>query len=319
MRKPAKALTRKKSATRKKPPSLKATERKTSDRWVKCILLDGKVRAVAIDATNLVRDLQKRHKLSAEATQGIGEAAVSALLIASYCKQKERVNLNIQGNGAFSQALVDAYPDGVVRGYIIEREKVDYARFDREFGHWGAGLLSVLRTKESESRPYIGTVPLITGHLAKDLTFYWLQSEQIPSAVGLGVCMEGKKVRAAGGFLVQAMPGAEDAELRAIQSHILHLQNFRELILQDSSPTRLLSELFQDTRFTLVEEKDIRFECSCSRERVERSLALIGVEELGSILKEDGRAMVKCDFCAKEYVVEGPELAKMIEKTTLKM
>jgi len=245
----------------------------------------------------------------------VGEAAIGALLIASYCKQKERVNLNIQGDGAFSQALVDAYPDGSVRGYIIERKKVNYSKFSHDHGYWGSGLLSVLRTKESEDRPYIGTVPLITGHLAKDLTFYWVQSEQIPSAVGLGVFVKGKQVKAAGGFLVQAMPGAEDAEVRMIQQHIQNMQSFRDVMLNGSSPTQLLSEIFQDNHFTLVEERQIKFTCSCSRERVERSLALIGVEELGAIIKEEGRATVKCDFCSKEYVVEKKALTQMIERS----
>jgi molecular chaperone Hsp33 len=262
-----------------------------------------------------VRDLQKRHRISAHATQGLGEAVVGALLIASYCKQRERVNVNIQGNGAFSQALVDAYPDGAVRGYIIERENVDYSKFTHDFGIWGGGLLSVLRTKEAEDRPYIGTVPLLTGHLAKDLTFYWYQSEQIPSAVGLGVYVEDGEVQAAGGFLVQAMPGAQDDEVRVIQRHIQNLPNLKEVLLKRQPPAFLLSELFRENQFTLVEEKPIYFACQCSRERVERSLALIGADELSSILKEDGRAVVVCDFCSKEYAVEGPELVQLLKRS----
>jgi molecular chaperone Hsp33 len=198
----------------------------------------------------------------------------------------------------------------------VTERKAKHVHITEDRGPWGSGLLSVLRTKGDKEQPYIGTVPLLTGHLAKDLTFYWFQSEQIPSAVGLGVYLNKGKLAAAAGFLVQALPGALDSEVKMIQNHIQNLSNLKQKILRQPDPVKLLAELFRDSAFTLVEEKELRFNCTCSIDRVEQSLALIGQAELTSILEEDGRAVVKCDFCSSEYTVEGPEIRKLISASS---
>jgi molecular chaperone Hsp33 len=245
---------------------------------------------------------------------------MGALLVASYCKKGERINLNIQGSGHYSQALVDAHPDGSVRGYVIERKvrDEDLEIFAREgIGPWGTGLLSVLRTKGDEgAQPYIGTVPLLTGHLAKDLSFYWAQSEQIPSAVGLVVNLdEHNEVQAAGGFLIQILPGASKEEVQTIERHINDIHSLEEALSQDQDPLHLLSRIFQSTSFMIVEEKPVEFRCNCSWERVERALTLVGAKELRSMLAENGEAIVHCDFCCKEYKVDTAHLERLIAAT----
>lgn len=286
-----------------------------TNRWIKIISTHGNIRGVGIQATELVRSLAQLHSLRGEAAQGLGEAVMGAMLLASYCKPGERVNLNIRGSLKFKQALVDAYPDGSVRGYLIEVDANESAAaIARDKGPWGDGLLSVLRTKSAEQgQPYIGTVPLLTGYLAKDLTFYWVQSEQIPSAVGLAVNLNADGIVAsAGGFLVQALPGANDREVRAIEQHINDLESLAAQMTKDMDPIQLLSKIFQDTAFVLLEEKPLRFECSCSWQRVERALALVGVTELTSMLSEDNEASVRCDFCTKQYRVDAAGLEKLI-------
>jgi molecular chaperone Hsp33 len=253
------------------------------------------------------------------AARGLGESLVGALLISSFCKQGERVNLNIQGSGFIRQALVDAYPDGTVRGYVIDRpEDQQPERDPATEGPWGAGLLSVLRTKvtEEHKQPYIGTVPLVTGHLAKDLTFYWAQSEQIPSAVGLIVNLDDKgDVTAAGGFLIQALPGASPAEVRTIEGHINHMESLAEQLATEENPLHILSKIFQSTAFIIVEERPLEFKCSCSWERVRRALTLVGPAELQAMLAQDHHATVRCDFCTKEYQVDAAGLEKLIQET----
>jgi molecular chaperone Hsp33 len=285
------------------------------NRWVKCLSTQGNIRGVAIQATDLVQSMVDRHQLRDDAARGLGEAVMGALLIASYCRQDQRINLNIQGSKQFKQALVDAYPDGRVRGYIIERGEAPPLVIQDKVGPWGQGLLSVLRTKVNEGeKPYIGTVPLLTGHLAKDLSFYWVQSEQIPSAVGLAVNIEGGRISSAGGFLVQALPGASAAEVNAIEYHIHEMQSLAESIARDATPIQILSQIFQSTAFMVVEEKSLQFKCECSAERVERALTLVGVAELQSMLAEDQSAIVRCDFCAKEYHIDGSMLEKLIQR-----
>lgn len=286
----------------------------TSNRWLKCISTSGNLRGVAIQATDLVRSMAEMHQLSGMPAQALGEAAIGALLMASYCKNQERVNLNIQGSGEIKQALVDAHPDGTLRGYVLQRDGSETILEFEGQGPWGTGFLSVLRTKNEEhQQPYIGTVPLLTGHLAKDLTYYWAQSEQVPSAVGIAVCMNGDQIVGAGGFLVQAMPCATPEELRSVEQHIQEIESLATRVAQNSDPLDLLSQIFQDTAFILVEEKPLVFKCNCSWERVNRALALIGVKELQSLLLQEQAASVRCDFCSKEYCVDAAGLQKLID------
>jgi molecular chaperone Hsp33 len=287
----------------------------STDRWVKCISTQGNIRGVAIQATELVQSMADRHELRGEAIRGLGESVMGALLLASFCKLGQRVNLNIRGSGNYQQALVDAYPEGKVRGYIVERSLRNES--DKKIGPWGTGLLSVLRTRsEEKGRPYIGTVPLLTGHLAKDLTFYWVQSEQIPSAVGLAVNLEKGKVVSAGGFLVQALPGASASEVKMVERHINEIQSLMSSLAQNPAPMHLLTQIFQSTAFIVVEEKPLEFKCNCSWERVQRALILVGSTELKSMLEEDHEALVRCDFCTTEYRVDEPGLERLIESTS---
>jgi len=286
--------------------------RHPKSRWVKCLSSQGNIRGVAIEARDLIASMAQMHQIRGTPAACLGEAVIGALLIASNSKGSERVNLNIQATGPVRQALVDAHPDGSARGYVITSETAP----ESTLGTWGEGLMSVLRTKaETHNQPYIGTVPLLTGHLAKDLTFYWVQSEQIPSAVGISVTLtpEGA-IETASGFLVQAMPGATHNEIRLIENQISQLHSVAGEFGEGAEPTQLLARIFSDSSFMLLEEKQLSFACSCSRERVSRALALVGVTELESMLKEDGRASVRCDFCNENYVFEKDQLLELISE-----
>jgi molecular chaperone Hsp33 len=291
-----------------------------SDRWVKIISTHGNIRGIAIQATHLIDQVVRLHGVSGKSAEGFGEAILGALLVASYCKPGERANLNIQASGGhIRQALVDAYPDGSFRGYIIENTQGAGITLDDETssGPWGAGLLSVLRTKtEEQLQPYIGTVPLITGHLAKDMSFYWVQSEQVPSAVGLAVThhesAEGTRISGAGGFMIQALPGASPEEIASIERHIQEIQSLSRQLAQDADPLHLLSHIFQSSGFLILEEKPLRFECHCSWARVRRALTLVGAVELQAMLDEEKQASVRCDFCTRNYTVDSEGLRRLI-------
>ncbi|MCC7442339.1 MAG: Hsp33 family molecular chaperone HslO [Bdellovibrionales bacterium] len=290
------------------------------DRMVKCVTPDGNIRAVGLVATDLVRELCRRHGLSPRGKQAFGEALMGALLLASNCKRGERMNLKVDGTGYFRQVLVDAYPEGHVRGMMSERPETE-AVFESEdgapMGPWGAGVLSVLRTKATDAEhPYIGSVPLVTGYLAKDLTFYWLQSEQIPSAVGLAVNLKDGEVTSAGAFLIQVLPNASDEEVTLIQRQLQHYPEFASDLAERSDPVFVLSRIFQGRQITKLEEKPVEFHCSCSAERVRRSLMLLGPTELQAIYDDTKGTKLQCDFCMTEYVVTGERLLDMIHELT---
>lgn len=290
-----------------------------SDLWQKCISNSGTLRGVAISCSELARELANLHQLRGEPAQAFGEALVAGFVLASYCKAGERMNLNIKGDGGVKQALVDAYPDGTIRGYLVPNEQSAIQNYDLTGdGPWGKGTLSVLRKRDAQegAEPYVGTVPLVTGHLAKDLTFYWSQSEQVPSAVGIAVNLDPEgKLATAGGFLVQAMPGATDAEIREIENQVTHMPNLARDIAAGSEPIAILATIFQNMQFMILEKKPLRAQCTCSEARMRRALTLVGAAELQAMIDEIGEAVVKCDFCEKEYRASADELRKMIAES----
>ena len=270
------------------------------DKWVKCISSTGTIRAIAVIATDISIKMAEHHSLSESGSKALAESVVASLLLSSYCKTGEKINLNVQSSGWMKQAIVDANSEAEVRGYVLERDPSE-VNIAKNIGPWGIGLLSVLRTKHDEAKPYIGTVPLLTGHLAKDLTFYWLQSEQVNSAVGIDVFMENGKITFAEGFLIQAMPGATEADILLIEEHLKKLHQYNPQDPQRSTPVNLLSYLLDNQSFSLLEEKPLAFKCTCSVERVKRSLVLVGTDELRSMLAENKDIEVICDFCSEKY------------------
>jgi molecular chaperone Hsp33 len=273
-----------------------------SDKWVKCISGSATIRAVAITATEVSSLLAERHGLGPNGSKALAESIIAGLILSSYCKSGEKINLNIQGSGWCNQSMIDANADAEIRGYVLERNPAEI-KLARSVGPWGIGLLSVLRTKFDEAKPYIGTVPLLTGHLAKDLTFYWLQSEQVNSAVGIEVFMENGKIVLAEGFLIQAMPGASDADIQFIEDHLKKLHQFDSQASLRSTPTRLLSYLLENQSFNVVEEKNLTFKCGCSLDRVKRSIKLVGDEEILSMIAEKKNVEIDCDFCSEHYLL----------------
>jgi molecular chaperone Hsp33 len=149
------------------------------------------------------------------------------------------------------------------------------------------------------------------------MTFYWSQSEQINTAVGLAVNVadEGARVAQAGAFMVQALPGASAEEVREIEARIQEIESLGEALAQSTDPTLLLSQIFQSGPFMIVEERPLEFKCTCSWERVNRALTLVGASELRAMLADEQAAVVRCDFCTKEYTVDSAMLEALIEQT----
>lgn len=284
-----------------------------TDKWVKCISSSGTIRAVAISAVEIANQMRARHNTSPAATIAMTEATIAGLILSSYCKTGEKINLNIKGSGWCHQAIIDANADAEVRGYVIERPQ-DEVHLGPDIGPWGIGLLSVLRTKFDEAQPYVGSVPLITGRLPKDLTFYWLQSEQVQSAVGIDVIIDDEgRVTSAEGFLIQAMPGATDQDIKFIEDHLKKLHHFAPDSTQRSTPLHLLAYLLEHQSFSVLEEKHLAFKCPCSVERVKRALTLTGTDELKSMLEENKDVTVDCDFCSETYVFSPAMIQKLLD------
>ncbi|MBN19659.1 MAG: hypothetical protein CL678_00120 [Bdellovibrionaceae bacterium] len=285
-----------------------------SSQCIKALNSDGTIRAVGLQATELVNEVAIRHGLVGEYAKRLGEALIGGLMLSTYMKKGNRVNLNIKTTqGPVGQIFVDATPDGNVRGYIVKGDGQEPVK--EGLGPWGEGILSVLRSKDVEQKePFIGTVPLITGHFAKDLTFYWHQSEQVPSAVGLHIEVSEnpeRPIKSAGGFLMQALPGANEDVLKDLEQHI---DNFGDIALEmaeNSNPKELLPYIFKDTGYSLLEETPLTSICSCSIEKVSRAFSLLPMKDIDEMIQNKESPETKCEFCGTLYQLSLEDLKKI--------
>lgn len=273
--------------------------------WRKLIAQPGQIRVVLLEATALMHELSQQQLLIGQAQVGFSEAVVGTLLIASGHKASESINMNVQGSALYKQAIVDASPDGKVRGFLILQEDKSRHTFGAE-GHngpWGSGILSILYTKSIEGKiPYTGMVPLSTGILDEAINDYYRDSEQLTSKVALNVVFQEGKLKSVSGVLVQALGGASESEREAILN--LNVETMRKWLLNlnwsDSSETAV-TELLPNSKFETLKTEPVEAFCTCSQERIERALVLTGEEDIIEALSDDPVMTVTCDFCRHEY------------------
>jgi len=267
-----------------------------ADRLARALGHGGTVRALAAVTTDLVEEARRRHDTAPTATAALGRALTGALLLASTIKRDERLSLEFSGDGPLRGVLVDATPDG----------KLDVG------GALGRGVLCVMRVPITAGTLYRSVVPLESGEIGADLAGYLLKSEQAPAAVGVGVfvAVDGQVV-AAGGYLVQALPGASERALDTIAERVEHLASPSQLVREGLSPSDILRRLVGDD-LSLLEEHDVRFRCRCSRERVAVAILAMGRQEIESVLADDRRAEVTCEFCTQRYLLEEDELRSLL-------
>jgi molecular chaperone Hsp33 len=290
---------------------------------VRATALEGRVRAFAIDATGVVGELQRRHGTYPATTAALGRTAMGALLLAAASlKEDEQVlSVEVRGGGAAGRILCTANGAGEVRGLVGNpRAHADSIRAGKlnVAGVVGAkGYLSV--TKDLGMRePYRGTVELQSGEIGDDLAFYLGQSEQTPSAVGLGVfVLPDASVDAAGGFLIQLLPGIGDGEIAGIESEVAALPHPTTLIREGVSPEEVLERIFP-TGYEMLDRYPVRFGCPCSRERFEIALVTLGNEEITRIIEEEEKEAteVVCHFCNEAYHFTRNDMAEILRKAS---
>ena len=282
-----------------------------SDYLVRIITKSGSVRALACVTTELVGEACRRHGTLPTASAALGRALTGGALFGALLKTGQRVAFRFEGNGPLKKIVVEAESNGAVSGYVgvPEVELPDRGgKLDVAGALGRAGFLTV--TKDlGLKEPYKGMVQLYTSEIAEDLAYYLTSSEQIPSAVGLGVFVEpDQTVSAAGGFLIQALP-PEDAEaVDTLMERIDKMPPVTELLRQGKSPEELLELLFAGIPYDTLEKRALAFCCSCSREKVERALIAMGKEELRRYIDEQGEASVTCEFCREGYRFSREEL-----------
>lgn len=275
------------------------------DAVLKGINDDKIIKVVAARTTNLVQEASRRHRTSPLASAALGRALTGALLLGLDLKGRESVTVRINGGGPAGTILAVAEGDGTVRGYITEPD-VDLpekspGKLDVGSAVGTDGLLEVVRDLGLKS-PFIGAVHLISGEIAEDIAYYLSYSEQVSSLVSLGVLVDrDRSVKAAGGILVQALPGADEALLEKIEQNIERLGPISSLIDSGTPLEHILRDIYGDIPFTIIEERKVAFQCKCSREKVEAVLKMLEPEDIEKALETQGRVEIRCNFCNETY------------------
>lgn len=282
---------------------------------LRTLTADGSASVRVLAATQLVREAVRRHETLPPASVALGRALMGALLLASEAKDGERVQLHIRGDGPLGSLLVTADAEGHVRGYV-QRPGADAPLEGDELGvsrAIGLGSLAVERNHPSWKRPYSGIVPLVTGEIAQDIAHYLLESEQKPSSVALGLYLSaGGEVEAAGGYLVQSLPGASDDALLALERRIADTRHPSLLLRDGVPPGDILEQLLEGVGHGEVARSEPRFRCPCSRERVRRAATLLGREEIREMAAAGEVLEVRCEFCAEQYRVPADEVGSLM-------
>lgn len=287
------------------------------DYLVRIVTGTGNVRALACVTTGLVDEACRRHGAWPTASAALGRALTGGALLGAMLKTGQRVALRFEGNGPLQKILVEADSNGAVRGYVGVPE-VHMVTGEGKLDVCGAlgraGFLTV--TKDLGLRePYNGMVQLYTSEIAEDIAFYLAESEQIPSAVGLGVFVEpDNRVSAAGGFLIQSLPPADEQLIDTLMERIQQLPSITSMLREGKTPEQMLETLFAGISYVTLEKRELAFRCTCSLEKIKRVLASLGTAELSDIIRREGGTEVTCEFCREVFPFTREELECLVEE-----
>ncbi|MFM9281730.1 Hsp33 family molecular chaperone HslO [Paenibacillus jiagnxiensis] len=289
---------------------------KLQDRLIRGTALDGRVRAFAIRTTELVEELRRRHDTYPTATAAMGRTVTAAAMMGAMLKGEEKLTVQVKGDGPIGQIVADANAKGEVRGYVAEPHvhlpSNSMGKLDVAGAVGTSGFIHI--TKDlGLKEPYRGSIPIISGELGEDFTYYFAKSEQTPSAVGLGVLVDtDNSVIVAGGFIIQLLPGLSDDEITAIENAVGAVPPVTTLLDQGLELEEMLRWMLPDVQ--VLDSMDIRFQCQCSEERVEKTLISLGQHELEQLIAEEGQAEVVCHFCNEAYRFDKDHLQRLLDQ-----
>ena len=281
--------------------------------------IDGAIRVFVAVTTDLVNEAQKIHKTYPTATAALGRTlTISAIMGAGLKNETDTTTIQFKGDGPLGSIVAVCDSKSRVRGYVVnpyaDPERKENGKLDVG-GAVGQGYLNVIRDLGMKE-PYAGQVPIITGEIAEDMTYYYATSEQIPTAIALGVLVNpDMSVKSAGGFMIQLMPEATDEVAERLEEIMKHIPPVTEMIDNKMSAEDILFTVTEGFDM-IMENKAItpKYECKCSKERMEQALISIGKEELESIISEQGEAELTCQFCDNKYKFGKNELELLLKQ-----
>ncbi len=283
------------------------------DQLIRVIAKDAPIKAMAITARDTVERARAIHDCWPVASAALGRLLMAASMMGAVMKGEEgSVTLRVRGGGPLGSLTAVSDSSGNVRGYV-QNPAVDVPRKAKGKLDVGAavgcdGDLTVIRDLGMKE-PYIGSVQLVGGEIAEDIAAYFVESEQVPTACALGVLIApDQTVQAAGGYLIQLLPGADDAVISAVERGVARLGAVSARLDGGMAPLELLREILADFELEVLETAPIEYRCYCSEERVSRALISLGKDELDKLIREQGGAELTCQFCDKVYRYSADQL-----------
>lgn len=288
-------------------------------RIIRTISEDGSVVAYAVDATDIVSEIEQIHKTSAVVTAALGRLSIAASLMGYGLKgDNETITLRFDGNGPSGMLIAVSDCHGNVKSYVsnpvVEIPLNQYGKLDVKGAVGTDGTLSVvkdLRLKE----PYVGQVPIVSGEIAEDIVNYFATSEQIPSVCGLGVLVNPDlTVKAAGGYIIQLLPFADESCIDILEDNIKRLPTVTEMLSNGLDGKDIALKVLEGLKPEVLDESEAVYKCDCSKERVEKALISLGKQELEKMADEQPQTEVCCHFCNKKYTFSKEEVLNLIKQ-----
>lgn len=289
------------------------------DKLIKALACNDEIRVYVVNATEMVNEAQSRHQTWSAATAALGRAMLGTTLLGATLKGKDKLTVRIEGNGPIGYMVIDGNGQGKTKGYIknpkVSLDLNENGKLDVRGAVGTEGMLTV--SKDLGMRePFVGQVPLVSGELGEDFTYYMANSEQVPSAIGVSVLVNpDETVKAAGGFMVQVLPGASEETISKIEETIASLPLVSRLMESGATPEDILDRLVGEKNSRIIETLPVSFHCDCSKERFKDAIVSLGSQEIQEMIEEDHGAEAVCHFCRTKYQFEEQELEELKEAT----
>ncbi|HEX3027230.1 MAG TPA: Hsp33 family molecular chaperone HslO [Clostridia bacterium] len=290
-----------------------------SSKMIRAITSDGSMVAFAIDSKEITNRACEIHKPSAVVIAALGRVLSAASMMGVMLKgSNDSVTIRINGGGPSGPLIAVSDGLGNVRGYVanpvVELPLNEYGKLDVAGAVGKNGTVNVIKDLNLKE-PYSGQTPLVSGEIAEDITNYFAKSEQIPTVCALGVLVDTDlTVRASGGYIIQLLPFCDSSVIDRLEQNLKEMPPVSSLLDAGRTPDEIIRMVLKGFDVEIMEETDVNYVCSCSRDRIARALKSLGVKELSTILDEQGEAEVTCHFCDKKYQFTKGDLKEMIQE-----
>lgn len=289
------------------------------DYLVKALAYDGKVRAYAAKTTDTINEAQRRHHTWPTASAAIGRTMTATVMMGAMLKGEHKLTVKIEGGGPVGAIIADGNAKGQVRGYVsnpqVHFDLNEHGKLDVRRAVGTSGTLSVVKDIGLKEH-FTGQTEIVSGEIGDDFTYYLVSSEQVPSSVGVGVLVNpDNSILAAGGFVIQLLPGTEDAVIERLEKQLSKIEPISKLIEKGMTPEEILEEVLGE-KPQILETIPVEFSCNCSKERFTNGIISLGKAEIEDMIEQDGQAEAQCHFCNETYVFTKEELEELCEEIT---